>query len=339
VHLIRHANRIFVAGGSKYYKPLRYVVVEAERRMTRTGLIEILSTLRQAQVDGKRAPHKPLLLLWLFGQFANTGSAEASYAEAAGPVSALINDFGPPVSNPAVANHRAAMPFVHLERNLWDLRDRNGLEIGPAAPERGRWLLDQGAVGQLRPEVSQLLSDGATLAQAARLLLDQHFTPLLSDMILSAVDLELGPLEAPLITPPTLRRRRLSGFAEVVLSAYGYQCAMCGFDGRLGRNPVAIEAAHVRWHSWDGPDELANAVALCSLHHALFDYGVLGLSAEYRVTVSPHYVGTTDAGRAVYQLDGRPALRPVHPGQPSVDVVYIDWHTVQVFKGDNHRVA
>jgi putative restriction endonuclease len=28
------------------------------------------------------------------------------------------------------------MPFVHLERDLWDLRDAAGQEIGPDAPER-----------------------------------------------------------------------------------------------------------------------------------------------------------------------------------------------------------
>ena len=35
---------------------------------------------------------------------------------------------------------------------------------------------------------------------------------------------------------------------------------MCGFDGRLGRNPVAIEAAHARWHSQDGPGQRGRAV-------------------------------------------------------------------------------
>lgn len=307
--------------------------------MTRTELMELLSSLRQAQIGGKRAPHKPLLLLWLFGRLANTGSDRAAYAEAAEPVSELINDFGPPVSNPAAAQHRAAMPFVHLERELWDLRDREGAEITPQAPERGRWLLDQGAVGGFRPEVASLLSDGATLAQAARLLLDQHFTPVLSDMILSAVDLELAPFEAPPTLRAEPRRQRTPGFAEVVLRAYAYRCAMCGFDGRLGRNPVAIEAAHIKWHSWAGPDELTNAMALCSLHHALFDYGVLGLNPDLRITVSPQYVGTSEAGSAVYQLDGQPVFLPVRPGQPPIDVIYIDWHTVQVFKGGKHGVG
>jgi len=61
--------------------------------------------------------------LWLFGQFAATGSSAASYQQAEQPVSQLINDFGPPVASSAAARQRAAMPFVHLERDLWDLRD------------------------------------------------------------------------------------------------------------------------------------------------------------------------------------------------------------------------
>ena len=58
---------------------------------------------------------------------------------------------------------------------------------------------------------------------------------------------------------------------------------MCGFDGALGHYPVAIEAAHVRWHSQQGPDEMANALALCALHHALFDLGVLGITEDRRI--------------------------------------------------------
>ena len=68
-----------------------------------------------------RVPHKPLLPLWLFGQFAATGSSVASDQQAEEPVSQLINDFGPPVASPAAVRQRATMPFVHLERELWEL--------------------------------------------------------------------------------------------------------------------------------------------------------------------------------------------------------------------------
>jgi hypothetical protein len=59
----------------------------------------------------------------------------------------------------------------------------------------GAWLAERGAVGQLRPDVEQLLADPGTLAAAARLLLDLHFTPGLSAMICDQVGLDLAVLE------------------------------------------------------------------------------------------------------------------------------------------------
>jgi putative restriction endonuclease len=74
------------------------------------------------------------------------------------------------------------MPFVHLERELWDLRDAAGSEIPPDAPERRAWLLERGAVGRLRPSAERLLANPGTLAAAVRLLLDRHFTPVLTSL-------------------------------------------------------------------------------------------------------------------------------------------------------------
>ena len=146
-----------------------------------------------------------------------------------------------------------------------------------------------------------MLSSRGTLAAAAQLLLDRHFTPLLADLICAEVDLDLAGLNAaaPPETTRIRRRARRSGFSEEVLLAYAYQCAMCGFDGALGRTPVGIEAAHVRWHSQDGPDEVANGLALCALHHVLLDLGVLGLTADRRICGSGLYVARSDAGKAV----------------------------------------
>jgi len=67
--------------------------------MTRDELLGLLAGLRQARVGEIRVPHKPLLLLWLFGRFSAIGSTVATYAEAEEPVSALINEFGPPVAS------------------------------------------------------------------------------------------------------------------------------------------------------------------------------------------------------------------------------------------------
>ena len=113
-----------------------------------------LSQLRRAQVGNRRVPHKPLLLLWLFGRFAATGTTLVAYREAEEPVSRLINDFGPPVTSPSRARQRAAMPFVHLERELWDLRDEDGRELSPDVPERRSWLVDPGRSDACGPRLS-----------------------------------------------------------------------------------------------------------------------------------------------------------------------------------------
>jgi putative restriction endonuclease len=195
-------------------------------------------------------------------------------------------------------------------------------------------------VGRLRPQVEQLLGDPATLAAAARRLLDLHFTPGLSGMICDAVGLDLAVLELAGSTGTAVTRRsvRRPGFAEEVLRAYAYQCAMCGFDGALGRNPVGIEAAHVRWHSQAGPDVVANGLSLCALHHALFDLGVLGLTAERRIRVSDLYVARSEAGRGIGLLADRALIAPM-PGQPAVELDHIGWHGRQVFKGAAAQAA
>jgi putative restriction endonuclease len=131
----------------------------------------------------------------------------ATYKEAGEPVSTLINDFGPHVASAWAERQRAAMPFVHLEREIWELRDASGSEIGPDAPERGPWLASRGAVGRLRPDVEQLIADPGTLAAATRLLLDLHFTPGLADMICDAVGLDLAVLE--LATSPAVAAARI----------------------------------------------------------------------------------------------------------------------------------
>ncbi|WP_347106115.1 phosphorothioated DNA-binding restriction endonuclease [Streptomyces sp. CB03238] len=307
--------------------------------MTRDELMSTLSALRRAQTGGRRAPHKPLLVLWLLGRFAASGSTAVTYEEAEEPVSRLINDFGPAVTSRTRARERAAMPFVHLERELWDLRDMDGSRIGPDAPERGSWLRARGAHGRLRPEAETLLTDPVTLADAARLLLEQHFTAVLEAPICDAAGLDLTALDEAAYAPARRKRRaRRAGFAEEVLQAYAYACAFCGFDGALGRNPVGLEAAHVRWHSQDGPDEVDNGLALCSLHHTLFDLGVLGLLPDLRIQVSQLYVARSRSGRAIDALHGQPTSPP-RPGRPTIDPRFVLWHGQQVFKRPGARVA
>lgn len=88
----------------------------------------------------------------------------------------------------------------------------------------------------------------------------------------------------------------------------------------------------MRWHGHGGADQVDNGLALCSLHHTLFDLGVLGVTGEGRVRVSPRFVGTSEAARAqVHGLEGQ-LLRNRQPGRPGPDPANVGWHTSEVFK-------
>ncbi len=288
---------------------------------------ELLDRLRRLSIGhdgrGHRAPHKPLLLLWSLGRLQRTGSSECTFAEAEEPLNDLINEFGPP----ARKRRRANLPFYYLVSDgVWRLTTTRPDQ---QRPER-RPLLDGDARGRLDGDVESLLRrDPTALTAAAQLLLAEHFTDALAPLITSAVGLDLDP--APVIDLAR-RRRRDPRWRTQVLHAWGYACAMCGFDGRLGTQPVALEAAHIWWHSQGGPDELDNGLALCGLHHALFDLGVLGLTLGGSIRVSGAFAATSrSAHDSVYALTGRPLRDPL-PGRPGPADVHIAWHGREVFK-------
>ena len=120
-------------------------------------------------------------------------------------------------------------------------------------------------------------------------------------------------------------------FRGRVLLAYENSCAFCGFDGILGRTVVAIDAAHVKMKAFSGPDDTDNGIALCVLHHQLFDRGAMGLDEDLRILVSQHMIvrdGRTQM--PVKSLAGRPMRRP-QAAYRAPDVTYVKWHYENIF--------
>ena len=84
----------------------------------------------------------------------------------------------------------------------------------------------------------------------------------------------------------TSLRQRDPKFRQMVLHAYNYQCAICGFNMRHDNAPIDLEAAHIRWKQHHGPCEVPNGLALCAIHHKAFDRGSIDLDENMRVVVS-----------------------------------------------------
>lgn len=294
--------------------------------LSRDEVLGRFGSMKQApKAGGGRAPHKPLLALYLLGriqQERSGGPLVVPYANAEPVVSGLITEFGPP----AREAHRAALPFFHLDRTLW-------MPEGDGLAPRHSVLRDRGAVGRFVPEVDAALrADPTLVVEVAQRLLAANFPETYFAPICEAVrlDLEVPAAEAK-------KRVRAPEFRQKVLLAYDHACAFCGYDGMASEASgrlvsVALAAAHVRWHALEGPDEVSNGLALCDVHHTLFDRGLLGVDGGRRVVVSPSFSGRSEAARRIVrELDAQPLREPATK-RDRVDDRHFGWHREQVFR-------
>ena len=125
-------------------------------------------------------------------------------------------------------------------------------------------------------------------------------------------------------------RRRSARWRKRILLAGDKSCAFCGYDGMLGGAPVGLEAAHVRWINFNGPDDLDNGLALCSIHHKLLDRGALGFTAPHTIAVSADFTARGPVARSVYRLHGS-RLHP-RPGTQMPAEEHVAWHREEVFR-------
>ncbi len=291
-----------------------------------------VTSLNQWRRGGERAPHKPLLLLYALGRLQRTGSTSVAFADAEPELKRLLEEFGPP--RPPHPEY----PFHHLTTDgLWIVQ----MPSGTGSPGTGVRALRAGAVGSLAPDFAHDLEDDPhLLAGVVRAILDANFPATLHGDIQAAVGIDLEPADlAEVSMPGQSKRHRDPTFRERVLTAYEYRCAVCGYDGQLLREAVGIEAAHIRWWAADGPDEVDNAVSLCSLHHKLLDRGAIGLSPDCTIAVSSRFIGRSPiADSLVLSLVGSPLLGP-QAGEPRPQSRHVAWHTTEVFRAPARAAA
>lgn len=287
--------------------------------------LEQLTALRQYQGDGRRAPHKPLMVLLALGQLASTGSSSLPWSAVQERLGELLTEFGTSATS---GPSSAAYPFTRLRSDgVWHLsRDVPNDNVGPlnAEPIDGRFV----------PEIEQeLLGSDESLYAVARSLVENQFPLTIAPDVLSAVGLDpdLVFSSPSAVVTAIERRKRDANWRHQIVAAWDRSCAFCGYDGALHGAPVGIEAAHIRWFNFGGPDDLDNGLALCSLHHKLLDRGVIGLGDSGTVFVSDAFSAVGYVGRLVYSLHGS-QLQP-RPGTALPAAEHVLWHRQEVFKG------
>ena len=304
------------------------------RRFSDESLLSRVQNIRVKVTRGRKSPHKPLLLLLAIGRHFVGQDRLVPFAEVEYPLKRLILRFGLPGDR-----GNSHYPFWRLckDKDLWEI-DRPDLVTAPPGDNaRISELRNLNIHGGLSERVIASLEDSPGLVtQIVHILLNDYFPPSLHSDILREIGLEHLAVtnhiydmdEQPKELVKRLQRNR--AFRDAVMGAYGSRCAVCEFDLKIEERPIGLEAAHIRWHSARGPANVRNGIALCVLHHKLFDEGLFSLSNDLFVLVGGSATGCSlnealqkYAGSELKVVPDRPDHQPKHR--------YLDWHRKIVF--------
>lgn len=291
--------------------------------LTEANLIDAVSGVARWRRGDEFAPHKPLTLLYALGRIAQGSQRLFSFAESRSPLTELLVEFGPKRES-----IHPEYPFQRLcNDGIWELVP-SGLEPRKSNTDATpKVLLEANAQAGFSQEVYDLLKANPGLVEdlGARIL-DSSFPESLHDPIRSAVGLDEAGTEQG------HAKDRDPTFRTKVLDAYGHQCAICGFDVRVGRVGLAVEAAHIKWHQQGGPAVVPNGVAMCAIHHSVFDRGAFSISLDFKVMVATSVSRSESAKLWMWRFDGhRLQLPPKHDLLP--EATFVKWHHANVFRG------
>ncbi len=296
--------------------------------MNRREFLQRIERINVWRRREERAPHKPLLLLLALGRVLHRRERLAAYELIEDQLNSLLQNFGPPRK----ARH-PEFPFGRLPADeLWEVPESETLSRTASGDLLVGELRERGVRGGFPAALQDLLTDHPEIArEAAQRLLDGHFPDSLHGEIRDAV----GIPRDWVVRDASLPSRRDPAFRDNVLREYQRRCAVCDFDVRLGSDLIGLEAAHIKWHAYGGPDEVANGLALCGLHHKAFDRGALGMNADegggYRVVVSSEVHGLSAPVRWFLDYHDKPLQTPRNRDLgPAPE--FVKWHQDEVFR-------
>jgi putative restriction endonuclease len=126
-----------------------------------------------------------------------------------------------------------------------------------------------------------------------------------------------------------LKESRDPAFRRIVLEAYDETCSFCSMKLTTTSGISVIDAAHILPFSKFKNDDVRNGLALCKLHHWLFDRGLMTVDKHYRVKVSK----TIEKEKPELIVSGMERKEIILPQEmekiPSQ--IALDWHRKEIF--------
>ncbi len=272
---------------------------------------------------GERAPHKPLLALYAIGRLRRNNDRLIPYAEIDQKLAELLKDFGP-----YRKTYNPQYPFWRLQKDgIWEVDKTESVSLTSSGDPKKPDLIRLDVHGGFPKEVfNALRSDDNLVNEVVAQILEDNFPSSIHEDILQATGIDL-------VSTGTGLKKRDPEFRDRILRAYEYRCAVCGFDVRLDHFPIALEAAHIKWHTAGGPDTEINGLALCTLHHKLFDRGAFTFADNLKIMVSDRAHGTRGFDEWLMKFHGRSVKAPQRKIY-TPDNSFVKWHVKEVFRGE-----
>ncbi|MCY4654772.1 MAG: HNH endonuclease [Dehalococcoidia bacterium] len=297
---------------------------------------EILTKFQNLRVwtrHGTRAPYKPMLAIWAVGRCLNGEARFVLFDTVHLELARLIRLFGP---------HRrrvpSAYPFWRMQHDgVWEIDRPHEVRLDASGNALVTSLRELGIKGGLTESIYRTLGEDRNLAFRVVLsLLDSHFPDSLHDDILRATVFDAAPAvdDNQIVESVVRYRKRDSAFRASVLDAYHGRCAVCELSLKLDEESIALEAAHIRWHAYSGPSEVRNGLALCVLHHKLFDLGAFTVGEDLNMLVSDYVTGHGKEA-SIGQYDGERIYLPAGLADSlRPDPEFVRWHRSEVFRSN-----
>ena len=286
--------------------------------MTEEELLRKIASINTWSNGERRAPHKPLLILYALGQL-QAGKTQLLYSDHYQHLARMLKTFGSP------RLQRPQYPFVRLANDgIWQVEGNVVLDTKEDYSTKS--LVGKNVIGMFSQEVLETFQNSPErVIKAAEFLLEKNFPPSYYSDILMLSGLKIDRWQL------TKRRTRDQEFRGKILEAYGASCAICQYEIRKDNQLIGLEAAHIKWHNAKGPDIESNGLALCVMHHELFDFGLFSINEDLIVRVADNVAGFR-AKDWLYQFHNKPIAKPRSPNHYP-DQEFTNWHVNEVFKG------
>jgi putative restriction endonuclease len=295
--------------------------------------IDLLSRIENIPMwrNGKqRAPHKPLLILLALSKVTE-GKRLLSFENVVYPeLKMLLRKYGPSrqIDHPEY-------PFTRLAKTsdadggFWELRTDGQMDPKKRVDNKNE-LIRVNAHGGFTQEIFDDLSKNTKdIKLVVSGILSAHFPTSIAEDICEELNFEFIPDD---LYQSSIKKRD-PNFRRHVLRAYKYKCAATGWNLQIGaaHKMIGLDAAHIFWHSLDGPDTIDNGICFSKLVHNIFDNGGFSIDENYCIILSPEIHGTVGLNLLDMKQGDSIELPERKKDWPNQE--YLTWHRKEVFQG------